>query len=105
MSNLILSKIIKIDSRKYKVQQFKFKNATDCTLYYNKVVKKYADDVPSEAFSYDLNDWTSNNFINNNKPLNVSRFGDIIQIIESRQIIEGSVLKHDLPELYRYLKR
>lgn len=104
MGNLIFSKIIKVKLNKYKVEQFKFKSSTDCTLYYNQLVKKYVDEEPKKTLSYDLDDWTSNNFLHHNMPLNISRFGDVIQLIESKQIIDLKVFKNDFSKIYTKIK-
>lgn len=104
MSSLIFSRVIKTNLKKYKVLQFKFKNSTDCTAHYNELVKKYAENVSYKHSSYNLNDWTSNSFINNNKPLNISRFGDIIQIIESKQIMNLNQFKDDFSNIYSEIK-
>lgn len=105
MSSLIFSKVIKTNLKKYKIQQFKFKNSTDCTAHYNQLVKKYAEDVSNVYSSYNLNDWTSNYFIKNNKPINISRFGDVIQITESKQLMNLNQFKGDFSEIYSELKK
>jgi len=86
--------------KKYKIQRLKFKNSTDCTAHYNALVKKYVEDV-----SYNLNDWTSNFLTKNNKPLNISRFGNVIQIIESKQIMSLNQFKNDFSEIYNAMKK
>ncbi|MDT0551992.1 hypothetical protein [Urechidicola vernalis] len=98
------SKIIHIASRTYKVEFIKHKSSTDCTFHYNNLVKEYAAKQEVKKEEYDLNDWTSNVFVIDGKPLSVARFGETIQLIKSLQSQNLEIYKNDLSVIFAKLQ-
>jgi len=59
-------------------ERYKFKNATECTQYYNKLVAEFS--CKSQTNSYDIDAWSANSFSFTNHKADIYRFGNIIQL-------------------------
>ena len=67
-----------VNNKTHILEQVQFKNAIECTKYYNKLVAEFAR--KSQANTYSIDSWTQNYFSFKKYEVEVYRFGNIIQL-------------------------
>jgi len=63
------------------IEQAQFKNATECTKYYNKLVAEFSRE--SQTNAYDIDAWSVNSFNFRNYQTELYKFGNIIQFTKT----------------------